>query len=99
VRTASDRDTVATLTATNTKLTLQLETSQAYVQKLKEYIGKLKLKIKPAWQGQRTAKTMNTDNYCWSHGYQVHNGHTSASCKNQKEGHKTEAKKTKRRGS
>jgi hypothetical protein len=35
VATASDRDTVATLTATNYKLTLQLETSQAYLQKLK----------------------------------------------------------------
>jgi hypothetical protein len=48
VATASDRDTVATLTATNAKLTLQLETSQAYAQKLKEYIAQLKLKIKPA---------------------------------------------------
>jgi hypothetical protein len=47
VATASDRDTVATLTATNAKLILQLETSQAYVQKLKEDIAKLKLKSKP----------------------------------------------------
>jgi hypothetical protein len=31
VAAASDRDTVATLTATNAKLTLQLETSQACV--------------------------------------------------------------------
>jgi hypothetical protein len=52
VATASDRDTVATLTATNAKLTLKLETSQAYVQKLKEDIAKLELKIKPAWQGR-----------------------------------------------
>jgi hypothetical protein len=35
VATASDRDTVDTLTATNVKLTLQLETYQAYVKKLK----------------------------------------------------------------
>jgi hypothetical protein len=48
VATAFDRETVATLTATNAKLTLQLETSQAYVKKLKEYIVQLKLKIKPA---------------------------------------------------
>jgi hypothetical protein len=38
VATASDRDTVATLTATNAKLTLQLETSQAHGNKLKEDI-------------------------------------------------------------
>jgi hypothetical protein len=35
VATASDCDTVAILTSTNAKLTLQLETSQAYVKKLK----------------------------------------------------------------
>jgi hypothetical protein len=85
---------VAIVTANNAKLTLQLETSQVYVQKLKEEIVQLKLKIKPAWQGQRPAKTKNNDNYWWSHGYPVHNEHTSASCKNQNEGHKKEAAKT-----
>jgi hypothetical protein len=85
---------VTTLTATNATLTLQLETSQVYVQKLKEDIVKLKLKIKPDWQGQQPAKTTNKDNYFWLHRYQVHNEHTSASCKNQKEGHKKEATKT-----
>jgi hypothetical protein len=43
---------VATLTVTNAKLTLQLETSQAYIKKLKEDIVQLQLKIKPPWQGQ-----------------------------------------------
>jgi hypothetical protein len=86
VSTASYRDTVATLTANNAKLTLQLETSQAYVHKLKEDIVQLKLKIKPDWQGQRPAKMTDNDNYCLLYGYQVHNEHTSASCKNQKEG-------------
>jgi hypothetical protein len=93
VATSSDRDTVNILTATNAKLTLQIEILQAYVQKLKEEIAQLKLKIKPACQGQQPPKTTNNDNYCWSHGYQVHNGHTSASCKNQKERHKIETTK------
>jgi cell division protein FtsB len=53
VATASDRDTVATLNATNAKLTLQLETLQAHVQKLKEDIAQVKLKIKLTWQGQQ----------------------------------------------
>jgi hypothetical protein len=48
VATASERDTVTTLTATNAKLTLQLETSQAYGKTLKEDIVQLKLNIKPA---------------------------------------------------
>jgi hypothetical protein len=62
--TASDSDTAFPLTARNTKLTLQLKTYQAYIQKLKEYIVKLKLNIKPAWQGQRPAKMTDNDNYC-----------------------------------
>jgi hypothetical protein len=48
VATCSDCDTVATLTAINAKLTLQLETLQAYTHNLKEAIVQLKLKIKPA---------------------------------------------------
>jgi hypothetical protein len=48
VVTALDRETVATLTATNAKLTLHLETWQAYVQKLEEDIAQLKLTIQPA---------------------------------------------------
>jgi hypothetical protein len=40
-----DRGTVATLTVTNAKLALQLETSQIYINTLKEEIGVLKAKI------------------------------------------------------
>jgi hypothetical protein len=50
---------VANMIVTNAKLTLQLETSQAYIQKLNEDSVQLKLKLKPAWQGQRPSKTMN----------------------------------------
>jgi hypothetical protein len=46
VATALDRDMVATMTATNAKLTLQLEKFQAYVKNLKEDLVQLKLKIK-----------------------------------------------------
>jgi hypothetical protein len=69
VATASDCETVAILTATNAKLILQLETSQAYVQNLKEDISQLKIKLKPDWQGQRPPKTMSNDNDFCSHGY------------------------------
>jgi hypothetical protein len=91
--TASDRETVDTLTSTNDKLTLQLETSQAYVKKLKEDTFQLKLMINPAWKGQQPSKTMDNDSFCWPRDYQVHNEHTSASCNNQKEGNKKEATK------
>jgi hypothetical protein len=45
--TASDRGTVATLTATNSKLTTRLEEAQAYTNELKQDIVDLDAKIKP----------------------------------------------------
>jgi hypothetical protein len=69
--TASDRGTVATLTTTNAKLANHLEAAHAIIAQLKNEIATLKNKIKPAWQGQRPAKTTNNDSYCWSHGYHV----------------------------
>jgi hypothetical protein len=68
VATASDSDTVATITASNAKLTTHLEASQAYIKKLKYNIADLNMKIKPAWQGQGPFKTTNNDHYCRSHG-------------------------------
>jgi chromosome segregation ATPase len=55
--TASDRDTVATLTTTNTKLATQLEAAHAKIAQLKNEIATLQNKIKPAWQGQRPVRT------------------------------------------
>jgi hypothetical protein len=45
---ASDRRTVATLAATNGKLTSQLEEAQAYTKKLNQEMQDLKIKIKTA---------------------------------------------------
>jgi hypothetical protein len=78
--TASDRGTVATLTTTNAKLPTQLEASQAQIAQLKYEIAALKNKIKPAWKCQRPHKTTNNDSYCWYHGYQVAESHTSPTC-------------------
>jgi predicted RNase H-like nuclease (RuvC/YqgF family) len=46
--TASERGTMATLTATNYKLASQLEASQAYIKNLKEEIAEFKAKMKTA---------------------------------------------------
>jgi predicted RNase H-like nuclease (RuvC/YqgF family) len=91
--TASDRGTVATLTTTNARLANQLEAAHALIAQLKSEIATLKGKIKPAWQGQRPAKTRNNDSYCWSHGYQVAKSHTSATCNVRKNGHQEAATK------
>jgi Tfp pilus assembly major pilin PilA len=84
---------VATLTTTNAKLANQLEAAHALIAQLKNEIATLKSKIKPAWQGQRPAKTTNNDSYCWSHGYQVAKSHTSATCNVRKNGHQEAATK------
>jgi hypothetical protein len=61
---APDRGMVAMLTATNDKLSYQLEASQAYIKTLKDEIIALKAKIKLAWQGQCPAKSTKNNNYC-----------------------------------
>jgi hypothetical protein len=85
--TASHHGTVATLTKTNANLATQLEAAHAQIAQLKNEIATLKNKIKPDWQGQRSVKTTNKDSYCWSHGYQVAQSHTSATCNMKKSGH------------
>jgi hypothetical protein len=62
--TASDRGTVSTLTTTNAKLANQLEAAHALIPQLKSETATLKHKIKPAWQGQRPARTTNNNSYC-----------------------------------
>jgi hypothetical protein len=59
--TASDRRTVKTLTATNAKLASQLEAAQTYIKMRKDEMLALKENIKPAWQGQRPAKSTNNN--------------------------------------
>jgi hypothetical protein len=91
--TASDRGRVATLTTTNAKLANQLEAAHALIAKLKSKIATLKNKIKPAWPGQRPARSTNNDSYYWYHGYQVAKSHTSATCNVRKNGHQESATK------
>jgi hypothetical protein len=82
---------VATLTTTNARLATQLEAARSIIAQLKSEIATLKSKIKPAWKGQRPAKTTNNNSYCWYHGYQVAKSHTSATCNVRKNGHQEAA--------
>jgi hypothetical protein len=91
--TASDRGTVAMLTTTNAKLANQLEAAHTLIAQLNSEIATLNIKIKPVWQGQRLARTINNDSYCWSHEYQVAKSHTSATCNVRKSGHQEAATK------
>jgi hypothetical protein len=91
---ALDHGMVATLTATNAKLAAKMEAAQSYIKTLKDESIALKAKLQPAWQGQRPEnKSTNNNNYCWSHGHQVHKDHMSATCKARKDGHQYMATK------
>jgi hypothetical protein len=92
--TASDRGTLVTFTTTNARLATNLEAAHALIAQLKSKIATLKIKIKPAWQGQRPVKTTNNDIYCWLHGYQVAKSHMSATCNMKNSGHQDAANKS-----
>ena len=54
---------------------------------------------KTSWDRTVTAKRYyQNNNYCWSHGHDIHPTHTGVSCKNKKEGHLPEATIHDRRG-
>jgi hypothetical protein len=90
---ASDRGTVERLSTTNANFASQLEAAQSYIKILKDEILALNTNIKPAWQGQQPAKSINNNNYYWSHDHQVHKDHRSATCEAGKEGYQEMATK------
>jgi hypothetical protein len=84
--TAADRCVVATLTEANARLAKQLEDNSNELRELKALIKKERVEN----HGQRSFNP-TPKNYCWMHGYQVDNTHTSLTCKLPKPGHKREA--------
>ena len=93
IATAADHGAVAALSATNARLTTQLETGAAQIAVLIKEVNELKNKTKPEGRTARPVKLTDNDNYCWSHGHQVHAAHTSVTCRDKKRGHKDEATK------
>ena len=49
-------------------------------------------------RGNRSTRFFTNMNCCWSHGFDIGNNHTSATCRNPKEGHKREATVTNQMG-
>ena len=49
-------------------------------------------KQKPQWPTDPTEKKYNNKNYCWYHGYDASNPHTSETCTGNMFGHKKDAK-------
>jgi hypothetical protein len=72
---------------TNAEFASHLEAAHTYIKMLKDDILALKVKLKPARQGQQPTTSTNNNTYCWYYGHQVHQDHTSATCKARKDGH------------
>jgi hypothetical protein len=90
--TASDRSTIASLTATisnlNTKLTLAKNAKLVHVT---AELASLRLAMASPLTGivptstprpkpKSTVPHVPNNNYCWTHGYRVNSTHTSANC-------------------
>jgi hypothetical protein len=83
---AADRGVVAAITQANARLVKQLEDNSHELRELKALIKRERTENR----GQRSFNP-SPSNYCWTHGYNVGNTHTSLTCKHLKPGHKKEA--------
>jgi hypothetical protein len=93
--TASDRQLMANLAETNKALTKQLADKDAIIARLRQ--GQRQDRSNHnnnRERGQQTQRRYQNDNYCWSHGYDVHSSHTGTTCRWPKDGHKPDATRT-----
>jgi hypothetical protein len=91
---SSDRSTIQAILDANKVLMEQLSTLTKELSNLRDTVHK---------NGSPTNNNNNKDgtgkkrykntNYCWTHGFDCHDSHNSATCKNPKEGHQKDATK------
>jgi hypothetical protein len=81
--TASDCKALETLTNTIVNLTQQLKDKDGIIKKLQQ--------TSPTNSTKRPFTQEDMGSYCHTHGYHVDKGHTSKTCKNQKENYKEDA--------
>ena len=90
--TALDRQLMADLAATNKALTKQLADRDTTIAKLRNNNDRNNTGNDRNRNRQpQTTRRYNNSNYCWSHGFDIHDSHTGQSCCWQKEGHKADA--------
>ena len=94
--TQADRQAVANLTNANNTLTTQLQNVISQLSISTKEISNLKAQFSsgktpatppPNTPAESTYKHFSNNNYCWSHGHDIGNDHTSASCHFKKPGH------------
>jgi len=89
-----DTSTISTLTTQNQTLTEQLANATTDLLSMKEMVECLCKEVrdlKDTKKGKPTNRNKYNKSYCWTHGRTRNNGHTSAKCRNQADGHKVEA--------
>ena len=98
----SDKNAVDTLVANNAKLTEQVQSLTATIERLTiENVNLIKVITNIAGASappsastqQQSARESNYDlnGYCWTHGYKVHKNHNSANCRSKAPGHQDAA--------
>jgi hypothetical protein len=101
--TSCDRQMLSDLSTTNKDLTQQVSCKDAEIAKLHSRLRELEngngrdnnSSRRPARAPHDpTKRKYHNDNYCWTHGYDIHPTHSSANCNFQADGHKKEATRT-----
>ena len=98
---ASDRNVLKTLTNTNNDLLQQLAAKDSELTQLQAQLNQPTTGHSNPVGGSHNnenrplrdplKKRFKNQNYCWSHGYDIHPTHNSSSCNFPREGHKKEA--------
>jgi hypothetical protein len=105
---ATDRDTMSNLVTSNVQLSTHLAERSVALATANETIRSLQSDSRanggnactsaaraPSNATTRLCPATNNENYCWSHGYQIHEDHTSMTCTMRAEGHHELATKAK----
>jgi hypothetical protein len=108
---AKDRTTISHLVSSNSQLSTNLAEKATALTAVNEIICSLRAGTRTSG-GSTTASASrsmpnatararpatNNENYCWSHGYQIREDHTSMTCTRRAEGHQEEAMKANNMG-
>jgi hypothetical protein len=85
----SDRDSMKAILEANRILLEQVTNLSLEIKKINTNLPRNNQNEK-----SNPKKRYRNNNYCWTHGYDCHEKHTSATCKNPAEGHQKDATKT-----
>jgi hypothetical protein len=96
--TASNRQMLANLTATNKELTQLMAKKDTEISNLKKELqdshgsnnNRNRSTTNPRDRDSSKSR-YNNNNYCWAHGFDIHNTHTSQSCNFPNKGHQRDA--------